>query len=126
MVTPEQILDLNDQLVRQFRPKRVILFGSYAFGQPNDDSDVDLLVILGFAGEGFRKAAQIRSSLPAHFPIDLLVRTPATLRRRLKQNDFFLKEVIEKGIVLYDATDSGMGRKGRRRLQRRALALASA
>lgn len=86
--------------------------------------DVDLLVLLGFAGESFRKAAEIKSAVPAQFAIDLLVRTPATLRRRLRQNDFFLKEIVEKGIVLYDSADAGMGRKGRRRLQRRALALA--
>ena len=54
-----------------------------------------------FRGKGFRKAAEIRSQIDAAFPLDLVVRTPGELNRRVAVGDFFLREVTEKGRVLY-------------------------
>ena len=52
MVSREQIQAFVDQVVRRFRPARVILFGSYAYGDPTEDSDVDLMVIMHHGGSG--------------------------------------------------------------------------
>ena len=62
MVEENKIADLSERIARQFQPERIILFGSYAYGQPRPDSDVDLLVVLPFEGTGFRKslAVQVR------------------------------------------------------------------
>jgi predicted nucleotidyltransferase len=104
---------------REFRPRRVILFGSHAYGRPTADSDVDLLVIMPVRGNPVEKAVEIRRRVRPAFPADFLVRTPSEVRRRLAWNDFFLKEVIEKGKVLYESSDSGVGVKGGRRLRHR-------
>ncbi|MBI4507617.1 MAG: nucleotidyltransferase domain-containing protein [Chloroflexi bacterium] len=81
----------------------MILFGSYAYGDPTGASDVDLLVILPFEGSNMRKAVEIMNRVSPRFPVDLLVRTPEQVRQRLAWNDFFLREVMEKGKVLYES-----------------------
>src|SRR3954468_22734459 len=81
------------QVVERFRPERVILFGSHAYGKPHADSDVDLLVVMPAANQ-INQAVRIGLSLPARFPLDLIVRTPGNLAYRLKWNDWFLKEVV--------------------------------
>ena len=100
------------QVVEKFHPERVILFGSHAYGKPDADSDVDLLVVMPAANQ-INQAVRIGLSVPAPFPLDLIVRTPENLAYRLKWNDWFLREVVDRGIVLYDAADSGVAAKGR-------------
>jgi predicted nucleotidyltransferase len=115
MVSMKHIRQAAERIGREFRPDKVILFGSYAYGTPTADSDVDLLVILPCRGNPVHKAVDILAKAEVRFPVDLLVRTPGEVRRRLAWNDFFLREVIEKGRVLYESPDSRMGRKGRGR-----------
>jgi predicted nucleotidyltransferase len=106
MIETEAIQKLSDQIAQVFRPERIVLFGSYAYGLPTADSDVDLLVILPHRGRGSRKAAEILSQIHPPFPVDLLVRTPELIKQRLAWNDFFLREILEKGKVLYAAPDN--------------------
>ena len=61
MVEMKSIEDLTSQIARDFNPERIILFGSYAYGQPGADSDVDMLVVLHFTGKPVRKAIEIRN-----------------------------------------------------------------
>jgi predicted nucleotidyltransferase len=119
MVTQRQIRRLADQIARQFAPLRIILFGSYAYGKPTRDSDVDLLVIVN-KGPTLQQEFQIRQSIDAPFPLDVLVKTRQQVRRRLALNDFFLQEVDQKGKLLYEATDAPVGGKSRRRLADRS------
>lgn len=109
MVTQQRIRDVCKEIARQFRPDKIILFGSNAYGTPRPDSDVDLLVILKGKKTGVHKAVEILEHVDASFGLDLIVRTPAQIRQRLKWNDFFLKEVIEKGRVLYESPDTRVG-----------------
>jgi len=111
MISRRQIRELSEQIVREFKPDRIILFGSHAYGRPTDDSDLDLLVVMPFRGKDFRQAVRIASRLPAHLPVDVIVRTPETLRRRLDLGDFFLREIIEKGRVLYATPHGGVGQE---------------
>jgi predicted nucleotidyltransferase len=107
------------QIAERFQPNKIILFGSYAYGTPHDGSDVDLLVVMPAAND-VTQAVRIRWALAAPFPMDLLVRTPEELRRGLEEEDWFLREVIEKGKVLYETKDSPMGAKSRVRPGSRA------
>ena len=102
-ISHEQIQEYSDRIAAEFKPERIILFGSYAYGTPTADSDVDLLVVMSFEGDSARKAAEIRRVVRAGFPVDLLVRTPAQLNQRLEWNDWFMREVVEKGKVIYAA-----------------------
>lgn len=106
-----------------FKPQRVILFGSHARGTAGPDSDVDLLVIMPHAGEGPKQATAIRSVVDMPFSVDMLVRSPAELRRRVAMNDFFIKEILRDGKVIYEGRNRGVGAKGRRRLRHNASRL---
>ncbi len=87
---------------RQLRPKKVILFGSYAYGHPNLDSDVDLFVIMPSRRHPCERAAEVSRLIdPRPFPVDILVRTPKEVRRRLSLGDPFIQEVMSRGKVLY-------------------------
>jgi predicted nucleotidyltransferase len=103
MVSLDAIQDLAKRIAREFKPRRIILFGSYAYGTPHEGSDVDLLVVMPFKGNGLRKAMQILDRADPSFPVDLIARTPRDVRRRLAWNDYFLREIMEKGRVLYQA-----------------------
>jgi len=104
MVRPEAIRALCEGIVQGFHPEKVVLFGSYAYGQPDEGSDVDLLVIMAFSGKAPRHAAAIMAHLRPAFPVDILVRDPETLRQRLNLGDPFLHEVMDRGKVLYAAS----------------------
>src|SRR5438128_9170916 len=106
------------QVAERFQPEKIILFGSYAYGRPHADSDVDVLVVMP-ARNQLDQAFKIHSTLLPPFPLDLIVRTPKTLEWRLQEGDSFLQEIISKGKVLYEKNDQGMGSKGRSRLRRR-------
>ena len=104
MVDMDVIEDFVGQVAREFQPEKIVLFGSHADGTAGDDADVDVLVILPFEGKSFYKALEILDKVKPHFPIDLLVRTPEQVRYRLANNDFFLREIMENGKVLYEAS----------------------
>jgi predicted nucleotidyltransferase len=91
------------QIAKQFQPNKIILFGSYAYGKPNEDSDVDILVIMPFEGRSPEKAREIWMATKPNFPIDIMVRKPEEIKKRISIGDFFLREMIEKGKVLYEA-----------------------
>jgi predicted nucleotidyltransferase len=105
-VTRKVISEFATQVARQFRPQRIILFGSYAYGNPTDDSDVDILVVMPFKGRNPDKATEIWMATKPNFPIDIMVRKPAELKKRLKMGDFFLREITAKGKVLYEAANA--------------------
>jgi len=94
------IRKLAREIAQKFQPNKIILFGSYAYGKPHRDSDVDLLVVMPAWNE-ISKACRIRLAVYHPFPLDLIVRTPENLKRRLAEDDWFLREVVEKGKVLY-------------------------
>ncbi len=103
MTTEEQIHNLCEQIVRSFHPQKIVLFGSHAYGSPGPDSDVDLLVIMPFDERPVQQAIEIRSRIDTPLPLDLLVRTPGQVRERLEMGDFFMREITERGKVIYEA-----------------------
>ncbi len=103
------------EVARRFDPDKIILFGSYAYGKPDEGSDVDLLVVMPAKNET-AQATRIRLAVRRYFAMDLIVRTPENLRCRLDQGDWFLREIVSRGKVLYDKAYQGVGTKGRRRL----------
>ena len=103
------------QVAKQFQPDKIILFGSYAYGTPHADSDVDILVVMA-ARNQHDLAVRIRWEVTAPFPMDLLVRTPANLKWRLDERESFHTEIVTKGKVLYEKVDEGMGSEGGGRL----------
>lgn len=104
MVSKKDIQATCDDIVREFAPLQVILFGSHAYGTPTEDSDVDLLVVMDIPeSETTRQAGEIWQRIPRRFNMDLLVRSPKEIAYRVSHNDWFLREITEKGEVLYES-----------------------
>ena len=99
------------QVAERFRPEKIILFGSHAYGAPHDDSDVDILVVMP-ARNQLDQACRIDDAFDPPFPLDLIVRTPKNLAWRLAEGDSFLGEIMDKGKVLYEKDDGRVGEKG--------------
>jgi predicted nucleotidyltransferase len=105
MPTIEQIEDFGRRIGETFRPRQVVLFGSYARGAATADSDVDVLVVIPFKGRSVDKSVEIRLKTNPPFPLDLLVRTPEVVRQRIEMGDYFLRDILRDGKVLYAAHD---------------------
>ncbi len=90
------------RIARKLRPQKIILFGSYAYGNPTPDSDVDLLVVMKTkASRKDRYLAVSRILRPRPFAVDILVKTPQEIRTAIKNGDFFIEEIYTQGKVLY-------------------------
>src|SRR5205823_303891 len=94
------------QVADHFRPDKIILFGSHAYGTPHADSDVDILVVMPCRNQ-IDQACRIDDVLDPPFPLDLIVRKPYTMNWRLKEGDSFLTEITTKGKVLYETVGGG-------------------
>ena len=107
----EQLLaDVVRRVVANADPERIILFGSFAWGTPGSGSDVDLLVVTTNPQSPREQGIAIRRALQPHLvPIDVLVRSPQQIAYRLQLGDPFIREVWERGRVLY-AHDRSAGR----------------
>ncbi|MCI0334415.1 MAG: nucleotidyltransferase domain-containing protein [Planctomycetes bacterium] len=109
MTAYSEIQAVADRIAREFDAEKIILFGSHAYGTPGPNSDVDLLVILPVTGKRWRKAAEIRNRVRSPFPMDLLVRAPDEMDRRLRAGDPFLREIDERGVVRHAKHYARMG-----------------
>lgn len=100
-INNEKIELVKEKIVREFKPEKIILFGSCAWGTPNENSDVDLFIVK--ETEDTRKLArEIDGSIfPRPFPIDIIVYTPENVKKRLAINDFFIRDIFNNGKLLY-------------------------
>lgn len=101
-----QIRQLCEAIVQEFHPEKIILFGSYAYGKPGSDSDVDLLVVMAFEGSPFRQAGIILNRVLPRVgvvPLDLLVGTAEQVNNRLAIGDRFMRDILQRGKVMYEA-----------------------
>ena len=102
-LTVSAIRALAQRIVDRFQPEKVILFGSYAYGNPRPESDVDLLVIMETTLRSRQQRLEISQALsPRPFPLDIVVRTPQEVAQRLALGDAFLAEILSRGKVLYE------------------------
>jgi predicted nucleotidyltransferase len=103
------------RIAERFHPHKIILFGSYAYGQPHAESDVDLLVIMP-TRNAIDQAIRIDLAFDWPFALDVHVRTPFQIKQGLKKGDcdWFLREIMEKGKVLYEAPHGSVGDQGGR------------
>jgi len=91
------------QIAEKFQPEKIILFGSYAYGKPRPESDVDLLVVIETSLRSRQQRLEISRALsPRPFPLDIIVRTPKELEERIALGDIFLREIMIQGKVVYE------------------------
>ncbi len=113
-VTLRLIRSYARKIAERFRPEKIILFGSHAYGVPHADSDVDLLVVMPARNE-IDQSCRILEALMPPFALDLLVWTPKRLAWHLKEGDSFIGEVVKKGKVLHEGAHQDLAAKSGRR-----------
>ena len=98
------ILRMVEKLIEEYKPEKVILFGSYAYGEPTEDSDVDLLIIKNTDKRHIDRWIEVKKLLrdvTRDLPVSPLVYTEKELEERIAIKDFFIQEIFETGEVLY-------------------------
>ena len=108
------IRQLCKRIAQEFKPEKSILFGSHAYGQPTPKSDLDLLVVMQFEGDPLEQVVAMLNWLDVLMPIDLLVRTPEQIRHRLEIGDSFMRDIVERGKVMYEAHHARVDGEGGR------------
>ncbi|MFA4817486.1 MAG: nucleotidyltransferase domain-containing protein [Parcubacteria group bacterium] len=100
----EKIEEITDKIVREYQPEKIILFGSYAWGTPNKDSDLDFFIVK--EAENTRTIAREidRSVFPRYVAMDFVVYTPEKFQKWKSLGDPFLTKIINQGKLLYERT----------------------
>lgn len=99
----KKIQEVADKIVRDFQPEKIILFGSWAWGTPNEDSDVDLFIVKESVENRLDRQRKLRRLLfDGDFPpLDLLVYNPSEVEKRMAIEDIFLNKIFNEGKVIY-------------------------
>jgi predicted nucleotidyltransferase len=97
------IRKLCKRIAEAYKPEKIILFGSHAYGKPTPESDVDLLIVMDYEGRPIEQMLKIQRELDIVTPVDLLVRTPEDVKRRVEEGDMFMRLVVERGKIMYEA-----------------------
>ena len=103
MIETTKINDIVNRIVMRFNPDKIILFGSYASGNPNNDSDLDLLVINDTDLPRHKRSFDIQKSLiGTMIPMDILVYTKDEFEQEKNEKGSFLNSAIKTSTVLYE------------------------
>mgnify|MGYP001618040114 CR=1 FL=1 len=98
-----KLKEVTDKIVKEFEPEKIILFGSYAWGNPHEDSDLDFFIVKDTDLSPLKRIEAVdRIFSRRDLPMDFLVYTPKQVEENLKRGDFFVRDIITKGKVLYD------------------------
>ncbi len=109
MVSMQDIKQYCDAIAAAFKPQRIILFGSHAYGQPTEDSDVDVLVVMPKSKRtAMQTAIKIREKVDADFSVDVLVRGEKEVERRVREQDLFMTHITREGRIMYDFATQAM------------------
>lgn len=99
----QQFKKIVNKIIKEYQPEKIILFGSFAWGKPTKDSDVDLFIIKKSKKRRTDREYELRMKLVGNKfpPMDLLIYTPEELQRRIEIEDFFFQNIINNGKILY-------------------------
>lgn len=103
MEKQKEIKRITRRIVKEYKPEKIILFGSFAYGKPTEDSDIDLFIIKNSKKEKIERERELRRMLFGNnFPaMDILIYTPKEVEKRVLIKDLFIKEILSKGKLLY-------------------------
>ncbi len=97
------IQQVTERIQKEYQPEKIILFGSYAYGKPTEESDIDIFIIKESNKRRIDRFCEVMKILRdiKDIPIQPVVFTKNELNKRLKIRDDFINEILEKGEVLY-------------------------
>ena len=98
----KEIKKITKQIVKNYHPEKIILFGSYAWGKPDENSDVDLFIVKETNKRKTDRHLEVDKILSdRNIPLDVLVYTPQEIKNRILLEDFFVKNIIQQGKTIY-------------------------
>jgi predicted nucleotidyltransferase len=101
-ITDELIQEIKNRIISGVHPDKIILFGSYAYGNPTTESDLDLLVIMPSEEPMHSRVTRIRKLVrDIHIPKDIIVYTPQEVEKWKDASVAFITSIIRKGKVIY-------------------------
>lgn len=99
-----KITKIKEKIIKKIKPQKIILFGSYAWGKPTANSDVDLFIIKESNKRRIDRAREVRKIIfGSGVPVDILVYTPKEVEKRIDLEDPFIESILERGKLLYSA-----------------------
>ena len=102
-VIEQKIKEITDKIVREYQPEKIILFGSWAWGTPHEDSDVDLFIVKETDRSTRELAREIDGSLWGRtIPLDLIVYKPEGIEKQLLEGNLFIRDIMQNGKILYE------------------------
>lgn len=102
MKNQKEIKKITDQIVKRYKPEKIILFGSYAWGKPTKDSDVDLFIIKKTDKKFGSRLFDVAKVINSEMGTDALVYTPKEWEDGLEKKYYFFKEINNKGKLIYE------------------------
>jgi len=102
----KEIKSITKQIIKKYKPEKIILFGSFAYGKPKTNSDIDLLVIKKTNKRKVERIKKILMEVKSNLPLEPLVYNPKEYQERLDLGDFFFQDISQKGKVLYEKESS--------------------
>jgi len=104
MIKRSEIKRVVQKIVDNYQPERIFLFGSFAWGKPTIDSDVDLFIVKETNERKFDRQLKVRRIISGDLPVDVVVYNKSEIQERLDLGDFFVGNILTKGRVLYDSS----------------------
>lgn len=100
----QKLKAITEKIVKEYQPEKIILFGSWAWGKPHEDSDFDLFIIKDTDMPSLKRIETLdRIFSRREFPMDFLVYTPEQVERNLRMGDLFVRDILTNGKILYEA-----------------------
>ena len=99
----QKIQSMADKIAQEFKPEKIILFGSWAWGTPHEDSDVDLFIVKESNKKRWEREYDLRMKLIGNKfpPMDLLIYTPEEMEQRIRIEDLFIQDILKNGKLVY-------------------------
>lgn len=117
-VGEKKLEEITSRIIKEYQPERIILFGSFAWGEPNQDSDLDLFVIKKSEKSRMERERELSVLLSPHtVPIDILVYTPEEVEQSINEyQNLFVEDIVRNGRLLYEIPGSKIRIKNERAL----------
>ena len=99
----QELKEITEKIVREYQPEKIILFGSWAWGNPGPDSDVDLFIVKDSSKPKLERMREVDEIVfPRTVPLDILVYTPAEIDDSInKSGNLFIEDIVRNGKTLY-------------------------
>ena len=103
MIKEEEIQRLVEKIAKKYKPEKIILFGSFAWGKAGVDSDVDLLIIKKTDKKRIERNLEVKKIINGSLPVDILVYTPKEIEKSIDEDkNLFIEDILRNGKMIYD------------------------